>query len=365
LRTATLANGQTVTYGYDAAGRRASRTANGQTTSFLYDGADVVKDTASDATTNYLNGLGIDDKLRQTSAGVPLYFTTDHLGSTTALTGANGAIVERQQYEAFGRNAGSGLTRYGYTGRERDEATGLLHYRARWYDPQVGRFVSEDPLGFAGGINFYSYVSNDPINGTDPTGLIDLGWGSPTGPPPYSGRDSYCKAICGQTLSCPFADQAPTDPNFNMGDNIREAEAHWILRNPLTNPGWFYNQVNDNGPWDYKRGDESKQDFGNAHFGAMCLGVGFSETNCLREAGRNQYGKKLSGQVDTSQSAGYPGGDHKFTRFTGRVADYVGLGGYLYGQEPFGDDPRDAAGIKKGFDYYHDWKERQKCGCGQ
>jgi RHS repeat-associated protein len=134
--------------------------------------ADVVLDriTATSAV-DYLNGLGIDDKLRQTSAGVPLYFTTDHLGSTTALTGANGAIVERQQYEAFGQNGRSGLTRYGYTGREKDEATGLLYYRARWYDPQVGRFVSEDPIGFRGGdANFYNYAVNDPINLTDPDG---------------------------------------------------------------------------------------------------------------------------------------------------------------------------------------------------
>ncbi len=59
---------------------------------------------------------------------------------------------------------GSALTRYGYTGRERDEATGLLYYRARWYDSQQGRFMSEDPIRFAGGLNLYAYVQNDPIN---------------------------------------------------------------------------------------------------------------------------------------------------------------------------------------------------------
>lgn len=55
--------------------------------------------------------------------------------------------------------------------RERDADTGLLYYRARWYDPQVGRFISDDPIGFQGGdINLYGYVVNNPLNFRDPTG---------------------------------------------------------------------------------------------------------------------------------------------------------------------------------------------------
>src|SRR6185436_12945218 len=52
--------------------------------------------------------------------------------------------------------------------------TGLLHYRARSYDPQIGRFISEDPIGLAGGINQFAYVSNNPQNGTDPSGLYEI-----------------------------------------------------------------------------------------------------------------------------------------------------------------------------------------------
>ncbi len=145
------------------------------TTSFLYDDADVVLDRGSDGSAvEYLNGPGVDDKLRQTSAGTgALYFLQDHLGSTAVLTNAGGGVVERLQYEAFGESAGSSLTRYGFTGRERDAATGLLHYRARWYDPQQGRFISEDPLGFEGGLNLYRYASNDPVNFIDPFGMQD------------------------------------------------------------------------------------------------------------------------------------------------------------------------------------------------
>jgi RHS repeat-associated protein len=87
----------------------------------------------------------------------------DHLGTTIALTNGSGGIVERQQQDAFGQSAGSSLTRYGFTGREQDRATGLIYYRARWYDPQLGRFISEDPIGTAGGINLFEYAHGDPM----------------------------------------------------------------------------------------------------------------------------------------------------------------------------------------------------------
>ncbi|HEV2826447.1 MAG TPA: RHS repeat-associated core domain-containing protein [Pyrinomonadaceae bacterium] len=80
-------------------------------------------------------------------------------------------VVEQLPYDSFGNSSGTSLTRYGYTGRERDPDTGLLYYRARFYDPQLGRFISEDPARFSGGRNWYAYVSNNPVNSTDPSGL--------------------------------------------------------------------------------------------------------------------------------------------------------------------------------------------------
>ena len=174
LTRATLPNSSVVSYGYDAAGRRASRTANGVTTSFLHDGQDVVLDRSSDAQiVDYLNGPEIDDKLRQSSSSGPLYFLQDHLGSAAALVNSGGAAAERMQYEPFGGSVGSAFSRYTYTGRELDSATGLMYYRARWYDPQQGRFLSEDPIGLQAGLNFYRYASDDPINHADPSGLYE------------------------------------------------------------------------------------------------------------------------------------------------------------------------------------------------
>jgi RHS repeat-associated protein len=176
LTQATLPGGQSINYTYDAVGRLASRSANGTTTSSLYNGLDVVLDRANDGSqVDYLNGAGIDNLLRQASPATGnLYFLQDQLGSTIALTNGGGGVVEGSQYEAFGESQSSSLTRFGFTGRERDAATGLLYYRARWYDPQQGRFISEDPAGFAGGLNFYTYVSNNPLSRTDPLGLYEI-----------------------------------------------------------------------------------------------------------------------------------------------------------------------------------------------
>jgi len=63
------------------------------------------------------------------------------------------------------------LDGYTFTGREWDKETGLYYYRARYYDPMEGRFISKDPIGFSGGINLYSYTAENPINYTDPFGL--------------------------------------------------------------------------------------------------------------------------------------------------------------------------------------------------
>jgi RHS repeat-associated protein len=172
LAGVTLPNGQVVSYGYDAVSRRASRTANGVTTSFLYDGSDVVVDQVSGGSAvDYLHGAGIDEHLRQGQAGSGFYFLQDHLGSTGALTDASGGLLDRAVYEPFGGSGGSALTRYGYTGRERDALTGLLHYRLREYDAEQGRFLTEDPAGLSAGLNRYAYVANNPLGFNDPFGL--------------------------------------------------------------------------------------------------------------------------------------------------------------------------------------------------
>jgi RHS repeat-associated protein len=175
LKQVTLPNGVTVNYKYDALGRRIQRTTSGGANErYVYDGQDVMLDLNADwsVATTYLNDPGIDNHLRQTSATAGIsYYLGDHLGSTAGLTDVSGNVLEQLSYDSFGNGAGSTRTRYGYTGRERDPDTGLAYYRARFYDPQLGRFISEDPIGFAGGINQFGYVASNPLGFVDPQGL--------------------------------------------------------------------------------------------------------------------------------------------------------------------------------------------------
>jgi len=190
LKQASLSGGVTITYAYDGLGRRIQRSSSaGSITKFVFDGAEVVRDLNADLTVGveYLNGPGTDNKLRQTSLGTAAYFITDHLGGTRALADASGNVAASLTFDSFGNlTNGSASTRYTYTGREIDGDTGFIYYRARWYDPQQGRFLSMDPLGFSGGdVNLYSYVVSNPVNFRDPTGTQradrdrpgDIEWG--------------------------------------------------------------------------------------------------------------------------------------------------------------------------------------------
>jgi RHS repeat-associated protein len=172
-------SGGAASFAYDGLGRRLSKTAGGTTTKFLYDGPNGVQEqnSSNTATANMLTGLGIDQTFsRQVVGGATSSLLTDALGSTIGLGDANGAIQTSYTYEPFGGVTSSGATNtnsYQFTGRENDGSTGLYFYRARYYNPTFGRFISEDPLAFPGGPdpNLYSYVGNDPVSLSDPFGL--------------------------------------------------------------------------------------------------------------------------------------------------------------------------------------------------
>ena len=106
------------------------------------------------------------------------YYHSNHQGSITHLTNEDGNIVETFIYDnAYGTILKHNKTEqtynpYCYTGREFDSKE-LYYYRARYYDPTIGRFISNDPIEFMGGdFNFYRYVGGDPVNFRDPSGLV-------------------------------------------------------------------------------------------------------------------------------------------------------------------------------------------------
>ena len=158
-------------FSYDAAGRRISKVINGLTTTYVYDGVDIASETTAGVTTHYIRTLGVDEPLSKISdaAGVQHYLR-DGLGSTIAMVDDSGNLISSAVYDVHG-NTVSG-DEFGFTGREND-GTGLMYYRARYYSPEMGRFISRDPLEYsAGDVNFYNYVGNNSANFTDPSGKI-------------------------------------------------------------------------------------------------------------------------------------------------------------------------------------------------
>jgi RHS repeat-associated protein len=118
--------------------------------------------------------VGIDEPLATDDGSALSYFQADALGSIAKMTSAAGTVTLTRQYNAWGYlQAGASNGGYAFTGREWDPETGLYYYRARYYDPKIGRFLSEDPIGFDGGINLYGYVESRPTTATDPYGLLD------------------------------------------------------------------------------------------------------------------------------------------------------------------------------------------------
>src|SRR5206468_1736345 len=105
------------------------------------------------------------------------FLTADALGSTTSVYGGSGGLVTDYTYSAFGAMMATNAAfqnQFQFVGRENDGVGGLYYYRARYYHPVLGRFISEDPIGLAlANLNLYGYVDNDPLNLIDPTGLKD------------------------------------------------------------------------------------------------------------------------------------------------------------------------------------------------
>jgi len=184
----------TVSFAYDPLGRRIEKkvetTKHGRTQestvhTYVYDGQALIldyethqgehhRDRSETTLTKYVHGPNIDEPLAMTRDHEVYFYHADGLGNIVALTGKRGYVVQKYEYDSFGnqKNAYNGIEQpFTYTGREWDRETELYYYRARHYDPMVGRFIQKDPIGFDGGdMNLYAYTSNNPVNQVDPTG---------------------------------------------------------------------------------------------------------------------------------------------------------------------------------------------------
>ncbi|MFH1652489.1 MAG: apolipoprotein N-acyltransferase [Pseudomonadota bacterium] len=190
---------QVASYQYDALGRRISKSVSNVTTTFIYDGVNVIEEQVGGKTSatftslplykGELEGVGVDSIISMERDNNIYYYHTDTSGNIVALTDSKGALVERYSYSAYGEveihDAGGALLAqsgvdnpYLYAGREYDPETNLYYNRARTYNPELGRFMQQDPLGFVDSLNRYAYVMNNPINFVDPFGLARMAGGA-------------------------------------------------------------------------------------------------------------------------------------------------------------------------------------------
>jgi len=155
----------------------------------------------------------------------------DQEGSIRDVAVAGSGLVDHVVYGSFGQvlsesDPASGM-RMGYTAQVRDAETGLDYYNARYFDPAVGRFLSQDPIGFGGGDgNLYRYVGNDPLNNTDPTGWCADGMGDDwrmdlSQTVPIDAEPEQAKPLSKTFVRDPFSD------NPNDGMWVEGLQEHW------------------------------------------------------------------------------------------------------------------------------------------
>ncbi|HEX6036860.1 RHS repeat-associated core domain-containing protein [Longimicrobium sp.] len=163
-------------YGYDAGGRRVRRSGSSGVTYYLYDGENLLAEIAPDGafTRVYSYYPGTDRPHAMVQNDSVYYYLTDEPGHVVGLVRPNGSLANRYDYTPFGElrfvreQVPNDLQ---YASRPWDDELSLYHMRARDYDPFLRRFISEDPIGLAGGVNLYAYARNSPVLFRDPFGF--------------------------------------------------------------------------------------------------------------------------------------------------------------------------------------------------
>jgi RHS repeat-associated protein len=187
LPNTVTTGGETVTLDYSADEERVVRRDPNITSHFVPDlyqhKLDESGNTLEERFRLYAGDRPLGEIIRANGTDRTLYFHTDHLGSTTTLSDSNGEVTT-QNFDPFGMPLNPTVpaaTRVGFTGQEQDGDMGLTDMKGRIYDPLAGRFMSADPIVqapfWSQGLNRYSYVFNNPINNTDPSGYLSLAAG--------------------------------------------------------------------------------------------------------------------------------------------------------------------------------------------
>ena len=150
-------------------------------TYFLYDGSQPVCELNSSGAVTAVNTFGANGLIsRATISGgtpAPTYYTFDTTGSVAQRTDASGAVTSSDLYDSFGAGLSPPPDPFGFGaqfGYYTDAETSLILCGHRYYDPSTARWLTRDPIGYAGGMDLYAYCGNGPIDGADPSGCDNI-----------------------------------------------------------------------------------------------------------------------------------------------------------------------------------------------
>ena len=181
---------------------------------------DRITSTTGGSTAALLPG-GLDEYFLRTDSNGESVPLTDALGSIIAMTGASGTMNTTYWYSPYGLTTIAGVASGNstqYAGRENDQ-TSLYYYRARYYSPEIGRFISQDPSGLAAGLNLYEYAGDDPVNFDDPLGLNSRPSGLAGGGFPPVCTFLVCMTFGGNPTPTPPNNPGPGNPSNNPPNN--------------------------------------------------------------------------------------------------------------------------------------------------
>jgi RHS repeat-associated protein len=169
--------GTAATYTYNGDGLRMSKTVSGTKTSFAWDqSASVPLLIANGVTTYFIYGPG-GQPIERVNGSTPTYLQDDQQGSTRLLTSSAGSVVGSYTYSPYGNtisHTGTASAPLQYNGQYTDAESALQYLRARYYDSATSQFLTADPATLLTGTR-YIYAGNDPLNGSDPAGLFNVG----------------------------------------------------------------------------------------------------------------------------------------------------------------------------------------------
>ncbi len=196
--TSVSGTGISVALDYDAKGRLAEENSANGIVQFAYAGSALIAeyDSSNTLLRRYVHGPGSDEPIavyEGSGTASKFYMMADHQGSIIGYTDSAGTVTDKNSYSPEGVPDAANVGRFGYTGQMWLAEAELYHYKARAYDPQLGRFLQADPIGYGDGLNMYAYVGGDAVNSRDPSGLSRIRRVRPIDCPPGSGADA-----CGQ-----------------------------------------------------------------------------------------------------------------------------------------------------------------------